>query len=106
MSQMPNKDFREDFEQFMQRPETYQKAQKCTYHLVNGVHQQMRVNKVPMTQAHYEAAKSSIENGDTICQFVRKENSHVMQSTGSGCVYNGGKLFHTGLAWWQGTPPK
>lgn len=54
-------------------------------------------NHVPMTEAHYEAAVQSIEKGDSLWGFLQTENSHVLESTGSGLIYDAGKSFHEGI---------
>ncbi len=94
MSQFPD-DFRPQFTKLFSDPQTYQKAHPVTYHIVKGMNNRMVANNVPMSKEHYETASASILKGDTVCKFVIEENTHVMQSTGSGPVYNAGKMVHT-----------
>jgi hypothetical protein len=91
-------DFRSAFTNFFSNhnrfPTINPKINKITFFAVSTMNDQMEANNVPMTKEHFETATASISNGDKICTFLQKENGHVIESTGSGVVYNAGKTFH------------
>ncbi len=100
MSQMPGtsgdgpKDFRPEFTQFMNSQESWDSSCKVTHVTVANMNRQMTREGIPMSEAHFNAAKTSISRGDSLCGFMRAEHNHVMASNGDGPVYNAGKSFH------------
>jgi hypothetical protein len=91
-NQQPN--FRQNFTDFLNDPTKKEKANKVTVGIVRTMNRQMVREKVPMSRGHYEAAVTSISKGDSTCQFLVAENSHVLDSKGNGIVYETGKGFH------------
>lgn len=90
-------DYRDEFGAFLDEHAKKPSANDSTLHAVRSIHQRMVSNRNGMTRAHYEAAKASILRGDTLCEFMRAENSHVINSTGSGLTYHAGKVAHYGV---------
>src|SRR3712207_4359825 len=86
--------YRSEFTKFFNHPINMGRANKATWHTVRTMNQEMERNNVPMSRAHYEVAIKSITQGDTICTDLTSENKHVLDSNGSGFVYNAGYQFH------------
>jgi hypothetical protein len=91
-------DYRSEFTNYLSDPKNQEKADRVAFYTVGLMNHEMVRNKVPMSLAHYEAATESLGGGDTLCGFLVKENKHVLDSTGSGFIYNAGYAFHTGLS--------
>lgn len=73
-------------------------ANPCALAIVRSMNSQMVNEKVPMSREHYHAAAQSLSEGDRICGFLMKENSHVVNSTATGGpVYKAGKAFHSNV---------
>ena len=88
------KDYRPEFTEYLGKPETRERANMVTRTVVSGMNSQMAREGQPMTEAHYRAAVTSMDRGDSLCGFLKAENEHVIHSTGDGCVYTAGKKFH------------
>lgn len=90
-----NDNFRDEFSEFLN--DAPDSANQLTVSIVDAMNDQMVSDGVPMSESHYEAATEAIEQGYTPMEFLFAENPHVLESTGSGIVYESGKLFHEGL---------
>ncbi len=90
-------DYRSQFNRFLASPETQRTGNGVTVGVVSRMSNEMSRNNVPMSQGHYQAATDSIRRGDGICRYLWSENLHVLDSRGSGFVYNSGFQFHSAL---------
>lgn len=106
----PPKDFRPQFTNDLHKmknsTDPKAKHSKLTVCLVSQMNDQMVSNNVPMTEAHYDICVGSLNNGDKLCDFMRKENNEVINSNGSGLAYEAGKKAHEFISFmgW-GKPP-
>ena len=89
--------YRSQFTDYLSGQWRNPKVDKLTLGSVSLMNFFMVRNNVPMTQGHFEAASQSIDGGEHICRFLTNENKHVLDSSGNGCVYNGGKYLHHGI---------
>lgn len=94
-------DFRAQFTEFLTSPPSTVKP--CTIAVVRPMNTEMVRKKVPMSEAHYKVARKSLEDGAPLCEFLQAENTHVLNSNGTGVVYNTGKLFHYGISYFTGS---
>lgn len=95
MSEVPQgdpQDYRDDFSRFLENPPPT--ADPATLSAIGWFNEKMVDNAVPMTKEHFDAATESITRGDSLAGFFAAENPHVVESTGSGFLYNMGLLAH------------
>jgi hypothetical protein len=92
-------DFRPEFTEFLKSPPST--VNPCTIAIVKPMNNEMVRKSVPMSKEHYLTARKSLTDGATGCQFLQAENTHVLQSNGTGVVYNAGKMFHYGLSFFN-----
>ena len=89
------KDFRPEFTRYLS-----QQCQSCsgvTQFVVSQMNQRMIAEGNKMTENHFKVATKSLGNGDSVCDFMRKENSDVLKSSGQGFFYTGGRYAHEGI---------
>jgi hypothetical protein len=79
---------------FLRTASALPSANKTAVKIVDVMHKQMVRESVPMSPEHLRVATESLSRGDDICKFLAAENPHVIESTGSGIVYQTGKCFH------------
>jgi hypothetical protein len=85
-------DFRPMFTDFLKTPPP--ESNWVAFGVVKQMNNQMVREGVAMSEEHYKVAIDSLSKGSTICEFLQAENTHVLSSEGTGCVYSAGKLFH------------
>jgi hypothetical protein len=93
----PVEDFRPQFTAFLRSPGAASNGNWLTRFIVGNMNAQMVREGQPMTLAHFEAARDSVNGGDTICRYLVNENRHVLDSRGTGFVYRQGYRFHQGI---------
>jgi|688.fasta_scaffold51230_7 hypothetical protein len=89
--------YRTQFVQFLQGASANPSVNAITLQAVSLMNDQMARRGAPMSKDHFEVAHQSIARGDCLCDFLEAENKHVLESTGSGAVYQAGFLFHKTL---------
>jgi len=82
------------FTHFLQGASANPRVNAITLRTVSVMNDQMARRGVAMSREHYEVAQQSIARGDDLCDFLRAENKHVLESTGTGVVYQAGVLLH------------
>ena len=80
-------DARSEFTEFLKRPSTLQRANGVTLRTFQVMNGRMVTEGVPMTWDHFEVLSRCIENRGTVCDCMRAENSHVINSPVNGPVY-------------------
>jgi len=91
--------YRIQFTRFLQGASANPSVNAITLRTVSLMNDQMARRGVKMSREHFVVAQESIERGDDLCDFLRKENPHVLESTGSGVVYQAGFLLHRMIGW-------
>lgn len=86
--------YRVQFTQFLETASASPTVNPITLQAVSLMNNQMARKGVPMSKDHFQVAQQSIARGDGLCDFLKAENKHVLESTGSGAVYQAGLLFH------------